>query len=107
MLFVCVCVGVTGIPIVVPPSTLHMDGDRLWLVVVVVAALINQLPAAGSEPVADTNKWQKWGGRFLRKHYRRAGVVEWVGQTVGNTQMGPCGWLEGLRRRWRWRVRDK
>lgn len=61
---VCVCVGVTGIPIVVPPSTLHMDGDRLWLVVVVVvvAALINQLPAAGSEPVADTNKWQKWGG---------------------------------------------
>lgn len=61
---VCVCVGVTGIPIVVPPSTLHMDGDRLWLVVV-VAALINQLPAAGSEPVADTNKWQKWGGEVF------------------------------------------
>lgn len=28
----------------------------------VLVAMINQLPAAGSKPVSDTNKWQKWGG---------------------------------------------
>lgn len=51
-----------------------------------VVAMINQLPAAGSNPVPDTNKWQKWGV-FSRKHPRRVGVVAWVGQAVDSTQM--------------------
>lgn len=55
---------------------------------VVVVAMINQLPAAGSKPVADTNKWQKWGRVLLANTLQACGCfVAWVGQAVGNTQM--------------------
>lgn len=58
--YLCVCVGVTGITIVVP-SPFSPTRRLRSILFVVVMAMTNQLPTAGSKPVADTNKWQKWG----------------------------------------------
>lgn len=69
--------------------------DFGWLVVVVLVMVSNQLPAAGSRPVADTNKWQKWGG-FVSQTLEACGC-----RRVGQSRRWAMhrwryGWLEGL-----------